>query len=434
MRRKREAAMMTGMNPASQPAPIEPLFASNPILWLRIWSGTQGTALAVAGGVILSGSKGVTSSSPIGAHPWPAVLFAALVLYHAIGLAAHKWIIRRTWAIVLFVPLGWFIILAASASSTAFSVLILGAVLQGFIFLPFGWALLTLALVILGSCCALVTHAPLFETSLTVARIVTVLAMGITFGAVMLYIHRANRDATVRTRLLHELDSAQRDLAARAHDAGALEERQRFARDIHDTLAQGFASVIRHLEAVELAFAAPGADPPTAIRIAEPHLAHARDVSRASLAEIRRLVWALRPAQLVDASLGPAIERIVAQWSVATGVMARCSIGPLPSLLAEIEVILLRATQEALSNVVRHARASEVSVALQVVDGLVLLSIEDDGCGFDEGGSADGGRIGLVGMLERVRPYGGRVLIESVPGTGTSVTVALPLPSETQQP
>ncbi len=79
----------------------------------------------------------------------------------------------------------------------------------------------------------------------------------------MLYIHRANRDSAIRSRLLRQLDEAQRDLAERAHEAGAQEERQRLARDIHDTLAQGFTSVIKHLEAIELSFATARAEPPT---------------------------------------------------------------------------------------------------------------------------------------------------------------------------
>jgi signal transduction histidine kinase len=199
------------------------------------------------------------------------------------------------------------------------------------------------------------------------------------------------------------------------------------ARDIHDTLAQGFTSVIKHLEAIELSFETVRADADDTMRGARPHLANAQAVSRASLAEIRRLVWALRPPQLVETTLAAAIGRIVAQWSESNGVMATCTIVDLPPLQPDAEVIFLRATQESLSNVARHAHASHVAVAMHCVDGLVLLSVEDDGNGFVEAEVVSTGGMGIAGMRQRVRPFGGRVLIESGTGTGTSLTVALPL-------
>jgi signal transduction histidine kinase len=224
--------------------------------------------------------------------------------------------------------------------------------------------------------------------------------------------------------LLRQLDEAQRDLAERAKEAGVQEERQRLARDIHDTLAQGFASVIRHLEAVELSFAQGNGN---AMQNAAPHLAHAQAVSRSSLEEIRRLVWALQPPQLAEATLGAALERIVAHWSEANGLPATCNIETLPPLQPDADVIFLRATQESLSNVARHAHATRVSVALHCVDGLVLLSVEDDGRGLADVDLAGSGKMGIAGMRERVRRFGGHVLIEGSAGTGTSVTVALPL-------
>ncbi|HUQ83342.1 MAG TPA: sensor histidine kinase, partial [Gemmatimonadaceae bacterium] len=273
----------------------------------------------------------------------------------------------------------------------------------------------------------IVLRGPARGPSVTIASLVGVLATGITFGTVMLYIHRANRDAAIRARLLDQLDKAQRDLAERSREAGAQDERQRLARDIHDTLAQGFASVIKHLEAIELSFAVPRSDPADAIRRAVPHLAHAQAVSRASLGEIRRLVWALRPPQLVEATLPAAIERIVTQWSDTNGIAATCAVGELPALQPDAEVIFLRATQEALSNVARHAHATHVSVSMHCVDGLVMLSVEDDGRGFTDERALGGGKMGLVGMRERVQPFGGRVLIENGSDAGTSLVVALPL-------
>ena len=413
--------------------PIEPLFASNERLWLRVWATTQAVALAVVCYVMLD-SAGLHAflSSPKAIRS--VVIIALLVAYHVIAIRAYGWIIRRPWAVSLFVPIGWVIILASLNVHATFGLLILGAILQGFIFLPFAWAIGTLAVVVLLMASMVVLRGPARGPSLTVAGVVGLLASGITFGTVMLYIHRSNRDSAVRTRLLDQLDRAQRDLAERSREAGAQEERQRLARDIHDTLAQGFASVIKHLEAIELSFAAPRAAPADVIRGALPHLTNAQAVSRASLGEIRRLVWALRPPQLVDATLAAAIERIVTQWSETNGIEATCVIAELPALQPDAEVTFLRATQEALSNVARHAHATRVSVAMHCVDGLVMLSVEDDGRGFAESSALGPGKMGIVGMRERVRPFGGRVLIENGSDSGTSLVVALPLAAITSGP
>ena len=138
-------------------------------------------------------------------------------------------------------------------------------------------------------------------------------------------------------------------------------------------------------------------------------------------------MWALHPPQLVEQTLPAAIERIVTQWSKANGVAATCTIAGVPPLQPDADVIFLRATQEALSNVARHAHATHVAVAMHCVDGLVLLSVEDDGCGFGDAEQMSAGKMGVAGMRERVRPFGGRVLIESEAGAGASITVALPL-------
>jgi signal transduction histidine kinase len=406
---------------------IEPLFAHNARLWLRVWAAMQAVALAVACYVVVDGSGGVRPFLAGPAAGRTAAVIALLVVYHLVGLFAHTWMMERPWAVFLFVPLGWAVILAAGATHGAFSVLILGAILQGFIFLSFAWAITALVLVVLLSLWGTLRHDATQEPNLSIARVVGVLAMGITLSTVMLYIHRANRDAAIRSRLLRQLEEAQRDLADRARGAGVQSERQRLARDIHDTLAQGFTSVIKHLEAVELSFDAPCADAADLLRAARPHLTHAQEVSRASLAEIRRLVWALRPPQLVEATLPAAIERIVSQWSDAHGIPATYHLAPLPELHPDAEVIFLRATQESLSNVARHARATRVAVAMHCVDGLVLLSVEDDGRGFADAEAVGAGKMGIEGMRERVQLFGGRVMIESEAGGGTSITIALPL-------
>jgi signal transduction histidine kinase len=414
---------------------VEPLFAHNVRVWLRVWAAVQSVGLLV-GCYFLIHDGGSITASTLG-------VIALLVAYHALGFAAHAWILARPWAILVYVPLGWVLIVSSLRLASGFVLLVFGAVLQGFIFLPFAAAITTLALVVALLVTLIVRQGRVEWNGIMAARVLSIVAMGVMVGTVMLYIHRVNRDAAIRARLLQQLDDAQRDLADRARESGVQEERQRLARDIHDTLAQGFASVIKHLETIELGFAASDGSGDAsgdassdgsgdvsaraAIASAMPHLAHAREVSRDSLEEIRRLVWALQPPQLAEATLGAALERIVAQWSGANGVPATCEVGALPPLQPEADVIFLRATQEALSNVAKHARASRVSVALQAVDGIALLSIDDDGRGFADADAEREGKFGLAGMRERVRRFGGHVLIETAPGEGTSVTVALPL-------
>jgi signal transduction histidine kinase len=401
---------------------VEPLFAYNKQLWLRVWATTQSAALVVACYTMIAGAGGLAAFLGSTSAFRSLTLVALLIAYHAFGIRAYEWILRRPWAVILYVPLGWVIIILSLPLAGGFGLLVLGAILQGFIFLPFSWAIATLGLVMAGLLSLILFRGHPMQSSLRVAQAGGMLATGIMIGTVMFYIHHVNRDSAIRSRLLQQLDEAQRGLAERAKEAGVQEERQRLARDIHDTLAQGFASVIRHLEAIELSFATTD-DAADVKRNAAPHLAHAQAVSRMSLAEIRRLVWALRPAPLAEATLGAAIERIVAQWGEANNIATTCAVDALPTLNPDADVIFLRATQEALSNVARHAHATQVNVTIHRVDDLVLLSIEDNGRGF---AAADVG-IGITGMRERVQRFGGRVLIESAPDTGTSVTIAMPL-------
>ena len=208
--------------------------------------------------------------------------------------------------------------------------------------------------------------------------------------------------------------------------AGMLRERQRLAHEIHDTLAQGFTSIVMNLEAVE------ETDPPTS-ETARRHLDGARQVARESLAEARRLVWALRPESLDRRSLAEALESLSERWAEETGVSVRTNVTGAPrGLPPETEVALLRVAQEALGNVRKHAGARRAALTLSYMDDLVVLDVLDDGAGFDARapragvGAQDSGGFGLRSMRERVEGLGGRFLIDSSPGSGTSLTVELP--------
>ncbi|MCC8243477.1 sensor histidine kinase [Saccharothrix luteola] len=204
-------------------------------------------------------------------------------------------------------------------------------------------------------------------------------------------------------------------LLIQAHEAGVLDERQRLAREIHDTLAQGFAGIITQLQADE--------DPPR-------HVETALRLARENLAEARRSVHALRPPALVDANLPDALAEVAAGWTDQTGVAASISTtGAARPLHPEVEVTLLRAAQEALSNVAKHARASRVGLTLSYMEDVVTLDVRDDGAGFDPEVKTDG--FGLVGMRQRVSRLAGALVVESEPGGGTAVSASVPaIPAE----
>jgi signal transduction histidine kinase len=209
---------------------------------------------------------------------------------------------------------------------------------------------------------------------------------------------------------------------------GVLVERQRMAREIHDTLAQGFTGVITNLTAAELAGDPDLVDGPTARYIHD-----AKRIARDSLTEARRLVWALRPAALDRYPLPEAVRDLVAGWSEQTGVEAVVATNGVPrELLPEAEAALLRTVQEALTNVHKHARAGTVNVTLTCIEDQVVVDVVDDGEGFDPAtlgatviGAQDEGGFGLIAMRERIEQLGGKLVVESTPGEGTAIVAEL---------
>jgi len=210
-------------------------------------------------------------------------------------------------------------------------------------------------------------------------------------------------------------------LLTQAREAGVLEERQRMAREIHDTLAQGLTGIITQLEAVQQA--GPGPD-------WERRIGNAARLARHSLSEARRSVRAVRPESLEDTRLPEAVADVAAQWSENTGVSAAVTTtGTVLGLHPEIEVTLLRVAQEALANVAKHASASRVGITLSYMEDVVSLDIRDDGVGFRPGqrGAPDSaGGFGLTGMQQRVRRLAGSLAIESEPGHGTAISASVP--------
>jgi signal transduction histidine kinase len=228
--------------------------------------------------------------------------------------------------------------------------------------------------------------------------------------------------STRRRELIEQLEKAQAELDAAERRAGVLEERQRLAREIHDTLAQGFTSIAMHLEAAEQALP----DDPDRL---QKHLNQARATARTSLEQARRVVQDLRPELLAGRSLPEAIDRTASRWREETGLPLTITLTGQPIALNPlIEVALLRISQEALNNVRKHAHASSVQLTLSYMDDVVMLDVQDDGVGLagSEPSYLSGG-YGLRGMRERAEHCGGTLTLESGPGDGTTVVVTIPL-------
>ncbi|MBA2553357.1 MAG: sensor histidine kinase [Geodermatophilaceae bacterium] len=225
------------------------------------------------------------------------------------------------------------------------------------------------------------------------------------------------RQSRQRADWITELRETRAELAEVNHDRGALAERERLSRDIHDTLAQGFTSIVMLLEAADAEI---GADDEAVRR----HLALARSTARENLAEARSLVAALSPAGLADGSLVDAIRRLVSRCAEELQVRAAVSVTGDPRRLSSAtEVVLLRAAQEGLANVRKHAGASQIDVYMDYGADLTTLRVCDDGSGF-EPSVAEG--FGLAGMRTRAEQAGGSLRLDSTPGAGTTIELRVP--------
>lgn len=230
-----------------------------------------------------------------------------------------------------------------------------------------------------------------------------------------------------RRELIDQLEATRSELAATERREGVLEERQRLAREIHDTLAQGFTSIVMHLEAAEQAL-------PDDLNILQKHLDQARTTARNSLDQARRVVQDLRPDLLEQQSLPDAIQRTAKRWSEETDILtATHTTGHIVSLHPNVEVMLLRATQESLNNIRKHAQATDVQITLSYISDVVMLDIQDNGVGLEGAKPSQySSGYGLQAMRERAEQCGGSVMLESDIDDGTTVTITVPLSKETK--
>ena len=202
-----------------------------------------------------------------------------------------------------------------------------------------------------------------------------------------------------------------------------LEERARLAREIHDTLAQGFVGISSQLDAVALTMNGH-------METARKHLDLARKMARHSLTEARRSVMDLRASALEGQDLPAALSQAARQWTAGSPVKVHVGVaGPNRKLPEEMEQHLLRIAQEAVTNSVKHAHAKEVRIDLAMERDKLQMRVADDGEGFEQTDafSEVGGHFGLLGMRERAERLGGELRLRSEPGEGTEVQVTVPL-------
>ncbi|MEV7616390.1 sensor histidine kinase [Streptomyces sp. NPDC089799] len=376
--------------------------------------------------------------------PWAGAAVAAAVLLAAVYAAGVRApAVRRSprAAAVWLAALGaaWLALLAVSPDGLwiAFPLYFLQLHL-----LPLRWGVAAVGVTAAAAIGGFLAHST--ADAVTPGAFLGPLLGGAVAVATVLGYQALYRESERRRELIDELIATRAELAAAERGAGIMAERERLAREIHDTLAQGLSSIQLLLRAAERSLsegtpdpggppAAPS-DPAAGPAAALAHIARAREAAQENLAEARRFVRALTPPDLAQGSLAAALERLC---SAAPGLRAQFSVsgGPVP-LPTPYEVAMLRIAQSALANVVRHAGAGRAGITLTFMDSSVSLDVVDDGRGFDPDSAAasDDGGFGLPAMRSRAESLGGTFTVESAPGQGTAVAVTLPLPLPVEAP
>jgi signal transduction histidine kinase len=244
------------------------------------------------------------------------------------------------------------------------------------------------------------------------------LAFSIVLG---LWITQIAETSEERRALVARLQTAQDELAASHHAAGVLAERERLAQEIHDTLAQGFTSVVMLSQTAAALLERDRADEAAA------RVTQIEQVARDNLAEARALVAAFGPVALQGVTLAEALDRLAGRFEAETGVQVQVQVDPRATEIgAELAVALLRTAQEGLANVRKHAGARQVVLTLARTGTDISLDVADDGRGLPadlhEG-------VGLSGVRERAAVGGGTVQLDQVPQGGTRLRLTLPVAS-----
>ncbi|MFF0223556.1 sensor histidine kinase [Streptomyces sp. NPDC004629] len=367
--------------------------------------------------LVLAGARALADSRPHAG--WILAMTAACAVVYMLGPILPS--VRRSrraaagWLAV--VGAGWLALLALSPDGVwvAFPLYFLQLHL-----LPRRAGLTAVAATALAAITAFAAHQGSFSVAMVIGP-----ALGAAVAVVVVWGYRAlYRESEHRRRLIEELTATRADLAQAQHTAGVLAERERLAREIHDTLAQGLSSIQLLLRAAERSLP----DRPDA---AARHVQAARLAAVDNLAEARRFVAALTPPALDGSTLADALERLCAGVGARHRLTARFHLaGPPAPLPTAHEVALLRIAQSALANTVRHAFAGTAEVTLTYRGDHITLSVVDDGTGFDPAQvlapDPRSGGFGLAAMRARMHALGGTLTLESAPGQGTALAARLP--------
>jgi signal transduction histidine kinase len=374
--------------------------------WMSI--AVVGTVAVMALFVTVSGASATHQAGAGGA-------LAALVLaWFTIGIRADG----NTVAAVIFIGV------LAVAVSVGVAYLPIMATLQAIAY-PLVWTLLNRTrnaiigniVVALAVGIGFITYLGVSPEAIaeTIASVGLSLLFSLAFG---LWITQISRLSEQRHLLVTQLHATRDELVAVSRDAGVSSERERLAREIHDTIAQDLTGLVLVAQRARRELVTNN----TAATAEQLELIE--QSARAALAETRALVASSAPVGLTSDGISAALERLAERYSRETQVRVTVSAAELPSIARETEVVVLRCAQEALANVRKHAKASRATIEILALGGDVSLSITDDGIGFDTVSAHTG--FGLDGMSERLALVHGKLDVHSSEA-GTTVRATIPL-------
>ena len=236
-----------------------------------------------------------------------------------------------------------------------------------------------------------------------------------------LAIERFQASETLEQRVEERTRGIEQRLVATAHDTAVLEERQRLARDLHDSVTQALYSVTLHAQGARRLLAS------GEVAIATDALRALQDTAQEALDEMRLLIFDLRPPILEQVGLVAALQARLNAVEGRANLQTKLIVDGVGDLPAFVEQALYRIAQEALNNALKHAHAQRISVQLRQVQTRVVLEIIDDGVGFDPAAARENGGLGLRGIAERVAQLGGTLSLQSAPEVGTQLRVEVAL-------
>ena len=392
--------------------------------WMLFWHGAFYVSLIVAAGLALTLGTS-TFRQRLVLCALSLVLFTWYLGCVFISLEYWRGRVLLTWGYLL---IGWIIWTALVTLNPFYLFVLFGLYPQLFVFLRLPWSIVGAGILLGISLWNQVTGQGDWN-----AGVVMLLSWPASIG-LGVFIEALVRQSRERARLIYELQTTRQQLAFAAHQTGIMQERERPAQEIHDTLVQGFTGIVMHLEAAEGAL-------PSEMKTLQRHLDQARRTARENLVEARRLMWALQPAAFAHAALPEVLTNLAQGWTERNAIASLATVtGTARALRPEIEVTLLRAAQEALANTGKHAHASQVILTLSYMEDVVVLDVQDDGDGFDpthllpSPAGETASRFGLQALRKRVEQLGGTLSLESAPGEGTTLAVALPAIGSTWSP